>query len=810
MRKVLSFVLVLSLVLGSFSMAFAATPAGLSDVKGNANEEAITVAYDLGIVTGNPDGTFLPAKTVTRAEFAAMITRALAIPDSALAGYTATTFKDTTGYGWAVPYLAFCNSKGIMLGDGAGNAMPGRTISVNEAVTMALRAVGYTANSAQLVGAWPANYVTLAQNQKLYDDVAAVTTVDKASAAQIVYNLLTVQKVSVNSDGKTDLMTISGVGAANLLNTGLGCTAQAAAVVTGEENSLINLKPYVGDYAIKITKDSSGKVIAIKEVKSTAITGKFKNVITSAQAVTVGGVFTNSDDVEYKNIDTATVIAGFKFFENGENVARVDDLATSKSITINVDLDGKSITEAYSVERWTVNAAAKISDGQVKALANDDVLLGKDFTKDDDKKIDVNSFELVGVKALSDIKKDNVVYVYTKSDGKITKVTVGTEVITGKVTRVNSDGDFTINGKIYSTSSAPSNSVGDVAVGNEIKAWLDASGNIYKAEKTGGTIDNYGVVQFFAAAGINDAQVKLYTQDDTSKTFNIDDEYTTVTKAGFQAAGDDFNTSALYGYAIGYGLDKDGKIETADFRTTTSAVATLSGLKVIQISGSSLAVSDKVVVFTSEAGVGYDLSDISKIKTGANLGAVNLTVDKDGVVVAMVVLKTAATKSADETYGVLNTTDLAYNEELDKNVNQFIGFAGTATLDKLGSAAYLATDLTSGGGMVAPILYKVETDSDGFVKVTASNTKLDARTVGVATIAAINGTYAIQLTGGDWVQLASDVIVYEMKAKSSDATAFDKYVASSADSMLKGYTIYLYDTNTDSGHEGFDYVVFHK
>ena len=102
---------------------------------GNANQDAIKVAYDLGIVTGNPDGTYLPAKAVTRAEFAALITRALDVPDSALAGYTATSFKDTTGYGWAVPYLAFAQSKGIMLGDGNGNAMPGRTITVNEAMT---------------------------------------------------------------------------------------------------------------------------------------------------------------------------------------------------------------------------------------------------------------------------------------------------------------------------------------------------------------------------------------------------------------------------------------------------------------------------------------------------------------------------------------------------------------------------------------------------------------------------------------------------------------------------------------------------
>ena len=141
MKKVLSFVLVLTLVLGSFSMVFAA-PAhtALSDVAGTANEQAITVVNDLGIVVeGYTDGTFKPDNNVTRAEFAAMITRALAIPESALAGYTSTKFNDVSGYGWAVKYLGFCESRGIMIGDGNGNAMPGRTVTVNEAMTMILR-----------------------------------------------------------------------------------------------------------------------------------------------------------------------------------------------------------------------------------------------------------------------------------------------------------------------------------------------------------------------------------------------------------------------------------------------------------------------------------------------------------------------------------------------------------------------------------------------------------------------------------------------------------------------------------------------
>ena len=253
MKKVLSFVLVLTLVLGSFSMVFAA-PAQktLSDIAGDANEQAIQVVNDLGIVEGYTDGTFKSGNNVTRAEFAAMITRALAIPESALAGYTSTSFKDAAGYGWAVKYLGFCESRGIMIGDGNGNAMPGRTVTVNEAMTMVLRAVGYTNNSSVLVGSWPANYVSLGQTLGLYDDVATAVTINRGSAAQVIYNALPVALVQVASDGTTDKIVAQKQGDdieyRTLLTAGLNCT-QEKDVVNFNDDSIIALAKYVGAYA---------------------------------------------------------------------------------------------------------------------------------------------------------------------------------------------------------------------------------------------------------------------------------------------------------------------------------------------------------------------------------------------------------------------------------------------------------------------------------------------------------------------------------------------------------------------------------
>ena len=74
MKKVLSFVLVLSMILGSFGMAFAAAP---SDVVGKDYEDAVNVLMELGVVDGYKDGTYRPENVVTRAEMATLIIKAL-------------------------------------------------------------------------------------------------------------------------------------------------------------------------------------------------------------------------------------------------------------------------------------------------------------------------------------------------------------------------------------------------------------------------------------------------------------------------------------------------------------------------------------------------------------------------------------------------------------------------------------------------------------------------------------------------------------------------------------------------------------
>lgn len=806
MRKILSFVLVLSLVLGSFSMAFAATPAtGLSDITGIANEEAIQVNADLGIITGFPDGTFLPEKSVTRAEFAAMITRALAVPESALAGYTSTTFKDTAGYGWAVPYLAFAQSKGIMIGDGQGNAMPGRTINVNEAMTMVLRAIGYVNHSAELVGTWPSNYVTVAQNVGLYDDVAATLTVDRANAAQIIYNALTVQKVSVNADGETTYLTTgTAKDDATLLNTGLGAT-MTKAVVNPADNSLINAGKYAGVYG-EIYKNKDGEIIAVKPV-GTTLTGTLK-----AKDGTTN-VF-KADGVEYKlpaigssaKITIASdaglyLVNGVATTKSDVDSKTVKDAATASDgdkVTLNVELSGKTVKSIYSMAVWKADRSAVVSATDLEQI-KDKKLLGGKFIQDDDKAIDLNEFVLVGVASLDKIAKDNVVYVYYNdtTNKEIKKIAVGTEIVTGKITVVDGS-DFYVSGKAYSIAAVVDTTTETPKAGDEVKLYLDAYGKVYKYEKTSGTTDKYGVIMEGSTVAIDGSRAKIYTADaDDSQVFGF---ASTVDTKGRAAS---ITSSGL----VAYGLNKDGKINAVErgslVPTTDYQGATLVNSKVLAVTyggatTTTFAINSDVVVFTAKTAYGdIDLSSIDKVEIGSlDMTIFDFILDRNKVV-AMVVKDTDAQKSGDEFYGVFNKRVDSVDAN-DDAVYLLTGFVNGAAVTDLRSYDNSGIDTVT---RTAVYVYEIKYTGD-LVKTSTAQPQVSSVTVA----AFANDKTTIQDTDGTWYGVAKDVVVYE--AKKTDGKY--SYSVSSVNAITKDNTVWFYDFDADDtdANRGYSIVIF--
>src|SRR6056297_4280130 len=120
MKKILSLVLVLSLVLGTFSFAFAEGHLP-EDVVGEDSEEAVATLMALGVVDGYDEGTYKPEKMVTRAEMVKLIIEAQGYGE--LAKGSTTTFVDAQGH-WAEKFIGFAASMKIVKGYPDGTFKP--------------------------------------------------------------------------------------------------------------------------------------------------------------------------------------------------------------------------------------------------------------------------------------------------------------------------------------------------------------------------------------------------------------------------------------------------------------------------------------------------------------------------------------------------------------------------------------------------------------------------------------------------------------------------------------------------------------
>ena len=115
------------------------TTTGLTfpDVADAPCREAVEALASREIINGMGDDTFAPDKTMTRAEFAAIVVRALGLaPDSA----GAAGFPDVPAGSWFAKYVGTACSYGIVMGRDDGNFDPQSSITRQEAAVMTARA----------------------------------------------------------------------------------------------------------------------------------------------------------------------------------------------------------------------------------------------------------------------------------------------------------------------------------------------------------------------------------------------------------------------------------------------------------------------------------------------------------------------------------------------------------------------------------------------------------------------------------------------------------------------------------------------
>lgn len=137
--------LILALVMIVSTMGISALATNFSDITDEKVAEAVAKLVANGIITGYEDGTFKPDNQITRAEFAAVVTRMKGVANT-VAPDAKTGFADLDGdesRAWARPYVKAAVDLGIINGFEDGTFRAGEPVTYEQAVKMLVCAAGY-------------------------------------------------------------------------------------------------------------------------------------------------------------------------------------------------------------------------------------------------------------------------------------------------------------------------------------------------------------------------------------------------------------------------------------------------------------------------------------------------------------------------------------------------------------------------------------------------------------------------------------------------------------------------------------------
>ena len=779
MKKVLSFVLVLSMILGSFGMAFA----------GNAQSDALSVLSGLGVFAGYTDGSMGEDKVVTRAEAATLIIKAMDLQDYAVGK---TTFTDMDQAKWAEPFVAYAVSLGFVKGNTDGTFAPNATVTSDQMITMLVQAIGYKAE--YLTGGYPGAFVNTAKALGILEGVkSGAEGCTRGDVAQMIYNALEVPFVSYDAEGGLQYTVLRGtandgdVVYDNFMERLIDELGKETKVIEGDEESKINLKSYQGAYATLI-KDGDD-VVAVDDVKSVFITGDFvedDDVITFETA-----------DAEYK-LGKVVVFEDYLYFENGAVADTQKTYAALKNaktedVTLAVEISGKYITDVYSAAVWTEGTTVMWTEDLAEDLAEDCVIGNDKFAQDDNDEIKADEFVLLGVASLDDIEEEDVVTYYVgKVDGEaaIVKVEVSKETVEGKITKKNQDGKFIIDGKAYAVADKLIKNVdgedsAEIKLSLEGTFYLNYAGEIVCAVGTSTSADDYAIVTVDSQTKGDEFEgttmkIKMLTEDGKEAIYVIEEEY---------ADGLD-EREIKAGTLIAYNLDKNGEIDKIEKVTTEAAVGKVTAKGFLD----GYKIADDVIVFEYDAeDEEYSVATLADVPVGEALGANTAYVaDKENDVIEIIILDATAGDDDEPVYGVL----FGWNEGLNDDDKVVYELDMLVDGEEENFKSTTSFELKKG-----TVLYEVKFDGSDvkeFADVVAVEGKIEI--IENATVAGIkNGNIKVDAEG--YREVAADVVVYKVE----DDKIVDK--AASVADIDEEDNVILYDLDVDE-EDGIDVIIF--
>ncbi|MDD4445868.1 MAG: S-layer homology domain-containing protein [Eubacteriales bacterium] len=268
MKKLITLLLVLAMVFSGLGAGVptvgAAEAAGqttvLTDIQGTKYETAVAELIQMDVISGYTDNTFKPEQQISRAEMAAIAVRT--INRAKFDELRDPAFADTESH-WAENVIVMAFNAEIIKGITAERFGPALPVTYAQAVTMLVRALGYT--DAGLGGTWPANYLAKAEELGLTEplgewsadapatrgDVALITAVK----AQAIRDHWAEEEETEESGAETGAGKL-----ADFSGRAIGLPLDVASVLNAAGDAVDEVEFLMGDQFYYLQSDDLGDV----------------------------------------------------------------------------------------------------------------------------------------------------------------------------------------------------------------------------------------------------------------------------------------------------------------------------------------------------------------------------------------------------------------------------------------------------------------------------------------------------------------------------------------------------------------------
>lgn len=548
MKKGLSLLITVVMLLTMVTVN--ASAASFADTEGKSCETAVEVLSALGIVEGKAEGSYEPDSSLTRAEMATIILRAMNMAQNAKG---TDVFTDVPSSHWAYANVSAAYQLGIVNGTSATTFAPDATVTYEQAVKMVVSALGYGVQ-AEAIGGYPSGYLAKATQLDLLKGVKVGGEMSRGNMAILLYNALDVELYLQTTFGP-EAYDFDANQTATLLSYYLKVshytdkvTATPMAQTVAPSRTLLTDEVAVGAKVLKKGQTNAQDLLGIRaDIYTRTIEDTdMEEIVAIVPKANTEVITLNPKDIEPSSTAAQLVYLDAEGKEKEINIAgatlvfngRVKSGWTAadfqpESGTVRLIANGNANFDLIIVESFVNHVVDTVlsEDNEVyfmEADANGENKMVIDFT--DTRKPTVFTDEANMPLTLDDLARWDILSVAESLDGSVRRIYRSYKMVSGQITEI-SDDEVTIDGTVYPVSSYLQNSEKfSIELGQSAGYYLDYTGAITAVDTNYDVSHTYGwVLGAQPTKGIDpQAQFKIFTQDDEMQIFKATEKVTFV------------------------------------------------------------------------------------------------------------------------------------------------------------------------------------------------------------------------------------------------------------------------------------------